>query len=44
MAAKTERGKGKTENSVETGNGEVSPEGSEPSEPSQPPVEDEENE
>jgi hypothetical protein len=33
MAAKTESGKGKTENSVETGNGEVSPEGSEPSEP-----------
>jgi hypothetical protein len=32
MAAKTESGKGKTENSVETGNGEVSPEGSEPSE------------
>ncbi|MBQ5911950.1 MAG: hypothetical protein IIW93_02490, partial [Bacteroidaceae bacterium] len=31
MAAKTESGKGKTENSVETGNGEVSPEGSEPS-------------
>ena len=35
MAAKTESGKGKTENSVETGNGEVSPEGSEPSEPSE---------
>jgi hypothetical protein len=34
MAAKTESGKGKTENSVETGNGEVSPEGSEPSQPS----------
>jgi hypothetical protein len=31
MAAKTESGKGKTENSAETGNGEVSPEGSEPS-------------
>jgi hypothetical protein len=53
MAAKTERGKGnqgstpggaevKTENSVETGNGEVSPEGSEPSEPSQPSGESEE--
>jgi hypothetical protein len=34
MAAKTESGKGKGENSVETGNGEVSPEGSEPSDPS----------
>ena len=32
MAAKTESGKGKTENSVETGNGEVSTEASEPSE------------
>ena len=31
-AVKTESGKGKTENSVETGNGEVSPEGSESSE------------
>jgi hypothetical protein len=41
MAAKTESGKGKGENSVETGNGEVSPEGSEPSEP---PVEDEDSE
>ena len=39
MAAKTESGKGKTENSVETGNGEVSPEGSEPSESPSEPVE-----
>ena len=39
MAAKTESGKGKTENSVETGNGEVSPEGYEPSESPSEPVE-----